>query len=361
MLKKKKKSKKKHLIIRLLSNLILSILIIPENEDETQSLLDVQKDKTMAGLLKTSTIPTKESLLKFIVNNEMEDEMEEGIKKIYDIIVDKELNPFEISEDLKEIFEYLEKSEELKKYLQPFKDVMTIKIIKSIHKSFSVMKLSELYKILHFINRFELERLILIQFGKRFGIMINHKNGKKKKLKKGTIEFGKQSLEIEDLSRSIIEFGKRLHNSIKIINSKTPHEEKKETNYSMDESNNMKKRQLFLEFKKKWEIEQQKVREKVQEEKQKLLGEQKKKLEDERTKRDQDKRAEIEKKLLEERKKEEEARRALEELETSKKKVGGKKKNDKKKTAQELLKEKQEEIENEKKEREKKLIESSKK
>jgi hypothetical protein len=266
-------------------------------------------------------------------------------------VLKNETNPYEISNEMKVIIKYLESNENLKKYLEPLLEETSLKIIKEISNNFSLIKISEIEKLIFFKNKFELERM-LTQNGKKLGILFDHKNE--------TIEFGRPSIEIEEVSKSlgkyyiiifkikkiIVDFCKRLDYALNLIKKKTGEKLNEEikinlTDYVNEETENMKKRKLFIDMKKKWEDEQLKIKEKKKEDKNKILTEQKKKLEEEKNVKELEKRQELEKKKNEEKKKEEDARKMLDELNSKSKGKENKKKDgkDKNKTAVELLKE----------------------
>jgi translation initiation factor 3 subunit A len=331
--------------------LLLSILSIPDEKVDQFDLITRAKQLRMAPLLGSVIPPTKEKIMKRWIESNLKVIPE--LEEIHNIL-QVEFQPFNLCSKMTSILEFLKKSEnvEVSKYSEPIADVTVSKFISQISQIFKTIKIEKIENLVPFMPFYEVEKLIV----QKRKVLIDHQ--------KGIITF-EQTLADYPLKDQLEKFSKKLNHVYEIW--KPVEAPKIDLQKLESQRKEILLKRKVLERMKRWEDEQEKLKEDERQEKLARLAKLKVKEDEERRAKEAEKREQERKKREEDQKKELEAQKILDQLESQtsalkKHSSSGVKKDKKntKKSIEEVIKEKRDELEREQIAKEKRLLEDSK-
>mmetsp|Transcript_33594 Transcript_33594/g.54432 ORF Transcript_33594/g.54432 Transcript_33594/m.54432 type:complete len:1134 (+) Transcript_33594:97-3498(+) len=196
------------------SQVLLAALSIPPTEKKASGFhfdFDLEKEKNlrMATLMGFSTNPRRDSLLaELTVKNVITNALPQ-IKEIYSVL-EVEFHPLELSQKVKPLLEFLGEHPTLKLYLKPIQHLVLLRVLKQLSQVYKVLKISEFQKLIPFISFYDAERSIVEAVKhSHLTLRIDHQNG--------TINFGSESFEAENMRNMLVNLGQRLAKAASLV------------------------------------------------------------------------------------------------------------------------------------------------
>jgi translation initiation factor 3 subunit A len=333
------------------TTLLLAILSIPLITDD-EDYIAKEKLIKLASLLGSTCPPTRSSLLEEFEAKNLVRFVEKEVLHAHTSL--KSFNPLELCSEMNVTFEYLAKNDK-EVFVAPLQEITVTRLIQTLSQAYSSIRIDFIAKLVPFMNIFEIERILATQ--NAWNAQIDHVQG--------TISFG--SCQNTNLKDQLVLFAAKISKAYALLTPTVATVKPEEIAKAIEEERNLiLKRRLFMERKKKWEEEQDKIKEKLKQEKQSAARELRAKEEEERAKKELEKREEMRKKQEEEKNRDVEMLKELKklmEVGSSSKSKKAKKINEaelKGKKLEEVLRELKEELERDAVAKERRLLEETK-
>ncbi|CAH6722818.1 eukaryotic translation initiation factor 3 subunit A [[Candida] jaroonii] len=131
------------------SILVLSTLAIPHKTLNNETIVDDHKAKNskLTSLLNLTQVPTKESLLKSIINRNILSFVDPEIKNLFKVLEEDEFHPLTIKEKISEVFKNIESDKDYKHYIPTLSEVILIKLYQQVSQVYESVKLDFLVSL----------------------------------------------------------------------------------------------------------------------------------------------------------------------------------------------------------------------
>lgn len=145
------------------SVLVLSTLAIPQkalNNNETVVDDHKAKNANLSSLLNLSQIPSRESLVKSIVNRSILSFVDPVIRSLFNVLEEGEFHPLTIKEKVSAAFKVIEQDKDYRHYIPTLTEVILIKLYQQVSQVYESVKLDFMVSLGIFENtEFTLEPL----------------------------------------------------------------------------------------------------------------------------------------------------------------------------------------------------------
>ncbi|EKX52821.1 translation initiation factor 3, subunit A [Guillardia theta CCMP2712] len=196
----------------LASKVLLGAVSVPPPAIKQQDVdFDPEKDKQirMAALVGHNNVPQRRSILSDVVAKNMNTSAYPELVDLFNVL-EGDFDPLHLGEQMKPMFAFVEKSEELKKYLHPLKKVVLLKLIQQLSQVYVTMRIADFAKLADFMSLHDCEKFIVEAVAKNQAVVrLDHKNG--------TLNLGDKGLESENCRSQLANFAKGLQFTLDII------------------------------------------------------------------------------------------------------------------------------------------------
>lgn len=144
------------------SILVLATLAIPQKPlNNNETVVDDNKAKfaKFASLLNLTQVPTKESLIKSIINRNILNFVEPQVNELFTLLEEGEFHPLTIREKVSAVFKAIETDKDFKHYISTLTQVISIKLFQQVSQVYESVKLDFLIGLGIFETTYQLTPL----------------------------------------------------------------------------------------------------------------------------------------------------------------------------------------------------------
>ncbi|CAK7915441.1 eukaryotic translation initiation factor 3 subunit A [[Candida] anglica] len=151
------------------SILVLSTLAIPQKSATNETIVDDQRAKNakLSSLLNLNHVPTRDSLLKSILNRSILSFVDPSVKTLFKVLEEGGFHPLTIKQQVSDVFKVISEDKDYKPYIITLTEVILIRLFQQVSQVYETVKLDFLVSLGIFegteytLSPLEVEKLIV--------------------------------------------------------------------------------------------------------------------------------------------------------------------------------------------------------
>eukprot|EP00033_Pygsuia_biforma_P000686 GCRY01000806.1.p1 GENE.GCRY01000806.1~~GCRY01000806.1.p1 ORF type:complete len:930 (-),score=328.37 GCRY01000806.1:230-3019(-) len=187
------------------SLLIAAVCIPAESPLSSQayfSFHEASENRMLGSLVGVTQTPSRKTLLHELEAKGVLSIASPEVREFY-CYFEKDFRPLNSAKETALIYEFMEKADNLKQYLQPLQKAMLLKVIVQLSSVYTVFKLEQLYPLAAPLTRYDVERILVEAARHRIlSVKIDHQ--------KGTLHFATNNLEASAMRLQLQALGRSL-------------------------------------------------------------------------------------------------------------------------------------------------------
>jgi len=187
LISEQKKNPSQEEITKMANRVVCATLAIPipptrYSIDQLLESNDTEKRRRLASLLSLSAPPTRASLVKDLIRNNVIQHLSPELKPLYSSL-EVEFDPLNLYKKMKPCVEFAGQQEALMKYVDLLQEMTVIRLVKQVAQIYQCIEFARLRQLLPFVSAFELERIV-VQAAKNIDLPVRLDH------RKQTVSFG---------------------------------------------------------------------------------------------------------------------------------------------------------------------------
>ncbi|ODV78276.1 uncharacterized protein CANTADRAFT_67170 [Suhomyces tanzawaensis NRRL Y-17324] len=137
------------------STLVLSTLAIQQKAlNNNETVVDEHKTKNskLSSLLNLNAVPTKDGLIKSIINKSILAYVDPAVKELFNILEEGEFHPLTIKNKVAQVFDKIQEDKDYKQYIPTLTEVILIRLYQQVSQVYETVKLDFLVSLGVFEN-----------------------------------------------------------------------------------------------------------------------------------------------------------------------------------------------------------------
>eukprot|EP01027_Heterolobosea_sp_BB2_P020391 GEZU01029097.1.p1 GENE.GEZU01029097.1~~GEZU01029097.1.p1 ORF type:complete len:1006 (+),score=440.49 GEZU01029097.1:35-3019(+) len=276
------------------SAVLLSTIAIPiskRNNGDKLFDFDTERERNTknAILFGSNVAPKRETLLADVQKNIAHLAFPE-LKDLYSIL-EVDFHPLSLMNKMAPIFSFIENNAALKNYVQPLRDIATMRLLEQLSKVYKVMKIDQVVKLAKATSFQSVERIIVAAAQQRIlSITIDHQNA--------SLSFGDMGLDSDVMRKQLTTVAKKLQSAVNAIYPERQLEKEKKKRAAFaamlegieEEHERILRRRAIIEERKQYQEREEEEKRRQAEERLRKQQEAKAKAEEERLKKEAEQR-----------------------------------------------------------------------